>query len=84
MYEEEEVTIKEGKELAEKIGAIFQNTSAKTGKGVNELFDKIAEGNEEWKKAGNNKIMYMGKRLFKKEEELDKRKTKCSNVRIIT
>ena len=42
-YMEQQVDMKEGKNLAKELNAIFQTTSAKLGTGVNELFTLIAE-----------------------------------------
>lgn len=44
LYEYEEVTEDEGKEFANSVNAIFMQTSASNGTGINELFDMI--GNE--------------------------------------
>jgi hypothetical protein len=41
MYELEEVTDKEGKELAKEIGAIYAKTSAKQANGIDDLFNAI-------------------------------------------
>ena len=41
LYEIESVTIEEGNNLADKIGAIFQKTSAKSGVGVDNLFQNL-------------------------------------------
>ena len=43
LYEQEEVTEKEGKEYAKEIGAIFKSTSAVTGIGISELFTIIGK-----------------------------------------
>ena len=43
MYEAEQVTIDEGKNYADKVGCIFQKTSAKAGSGVDELFNKLGK-----------------------------------------
>lgn len=43
MYELEKVTIKEGTELAQKLDAVFQKTSAKSGSGVDQLFEKLGK-----------------------------------------
>ena len=40
-YEYEQVQDIEGKSLAKQLNAIFHNTSAKTGLGIEELFQKI-------------------------------------------
>ena len=42
-YEHENVTLKEGKELAQEINAIFRSTSAMLSHGIEELFKSIAE-----------------------------------------
>ena len=41
LYINQQVTKEEGLELAEKIGAIYQITSAKSGFGINNLFENI-------------------------------------------
>ena len=41
LYEEQIVSDKEGKEYAKEINAIFKTVSAKTGNGVNDLFQSI-------------------------------------------
>ena len=43
MIENSEVEEKEGKELADELGAIFQKTSANDSTGIDELFNKIGE-----------------------------------------
>jgi tRNA U34 5-carboxymethylaminomethyl modifying GTPase MnmE/TrmE len=43
MYELEEVTDKEGKELAKEIGAIYAKTSAKQANGIDDLFNIIGK-----------------------------------------
>ena len=42
-YEEQEVNNKDGKELADKIKAIFQTTSALSDSGINTLFENIGK-----------------------------------------
>ena len=42
-YENEDVKDSEGKEFAKSINAIFKKTSAKLGKGIDELFDMIGK-----------------------------------------
>ena len=42
LFDSQQVKDEEGKAFAKKINAIFQETSAKTSVGVNELFEKIA------------------------------------------
>ena len=41
LYEEQQVNEKEGRDYAKQIGAIFKETSACTGVGVNELFTAL-------------------------------------------
>ena len=41
LYEEQIVLDKEGKEYAKEINAIFKTVSAKTGDGINDLFQTI-------------------------------------------
>lgn len=41
LYAQEEVTDEEGLAFAEKIGAIFKTTSAKSNSGIDTLFDRI-------------------------------------------
>lgn len=41
--DDEQVPYNEAKEYSQSIGAVFKLTSAKEGKGVNELFTSIAE-----------------------------------------
>ena len=43
MYEHEEITEEQGKQLAKELGAIFQKTSAKESTGVDDLFVKIGK-----------------------------------------
>ena len=43
MYEHEEITEEQGKQLAKELGAIFQKTSAKESTGVEDLFVKIGK-----------------------------------------
>ena len=43
LYENQKVTNNEGKDFADKIGAIFQTTSAKSNSGINTLFDNIGK-----------------------------------------
>ena len=42
-YQYEEVNDAEGKDLAKKLNAIFQRTSAKKGTGVDELFNRLGK-----------------------------------------
>ena len=42
-YGEQQVSIQEGKDLARELNAIFQNTSAKLGTGIDDLFKLIGE-----------------------------------------
>ena len=42
LYEQQQVSEKEGKEYAKQINAIFKETSACTGVGVNELFTALS------------------------------------------
>ena len=42
LYEQQQVSEKEGKEYAKQIGAILKETSACTGVGVNELFTALS------------------------------------------
>ena len=43
LFEKQQVTENEGKEWAEKIGAVFSSTSAKESIGIDFLFKKIGE-----------------------------------------
>jgi len=43
LYENEEVDENEAKQLASELNAIFQKTSAKDSKGIEDLFTKIGE-----------------------------------------
>ena len=43
LYEEEEISEKQGKDYANEIGAIFKSTSALTGVGILELFNIIGK-----------------------------------------
>ena len=43
MYEQEEIEEYEGKTFAKEINALFQETSAKESKGVEDLFTKIGK-----------------------------------------
>lgn len=43
LYEQEEVDIKEGREFAEQIGGQFKSTSAKTGTGIDDMFEELAK-----------------------------------------
>ena len=43
LYQDQKVTNNEGREFADKIGAIFQLTSAKNDSGINTLFDNIGK-----------------------------------------
>jgi len=43
LEDEREVTMEEGKNLAEQYGFFYKETSAKTGKNINELFIELAE-----------------------------------------
>jgi len=42
-YENSDVEDEEGKELAKELNAIFQRTSAKSGKGIDELFENLGK-----------------------------------------
>ena len=43
LYKEQKVSNNDGKEFAEKIGAIFQTTSAQSDSGISTLFDNIGK-----------------------------------------
>ena len=71
IYEYEAVTLKEGKELADQVNAIFRSTSAKLAHGVEELFKVIAE-------KFINPSLNANERTMSTEEEFRK-KIKISN-----
>ena len=79
LFEKQQVTENEGKEWAEKIGAVFSSTSAKESIGIDFLFKKI------WEKLYdlNNQSVTFDETVLQKTKiyyESDKRKRKscCS------
>ena len=65
-YENEDVKISEGKELAKEIGAIFQMTSAMLSHGIDELFTNIG------RKFVNPAASFGGQDVVKREEDFRK------------
>ena len=65
-YENEEVEDNIGKRLARKQNAIFQKTSAKTNKGIDELFEKIGK---QILNPDNSIICNLSKEEMKKHKE---------------
>mgnify|MGYP002626535085 CR=1 FL=1 len=82
MYEEQQVPTEDGMKLANEIGAVFQQTSAKSGVGINSLFENIGRKylNPAFDYQAADKIA-MEKFNKKKEEERKKHKDKKKNNR---
>ena len=75
LFENEDVTEKEGKEFAEQIGASFQFTSAKESIGIIPLFQEIAEKIYELK--NQSALSETGKKRIKINSEDSKKKICC-------
>ena len=86
LYKDEQVKNEDGKEYADKINAIFQNTSAQNNSGIDKLFENLGkkfldpdfdykkpEGEEKEKKSTNKHSKN------NKEKENDKNKIKLKN-----
>ena len=81
MYEHEEVEEKEGKDLAKELGAIFQKTSAKEARGIEDLFIGIGKkflgptGSEENKNdiKGDKKKIKLNKNQGEEKQKKRKR-----------
>lgn len=86
LYKDEQVKNEDGKEYADKINAIFQNTSAQNNSGIDKLFENLGkkfldpdfdykkpEGEEKEKKSTNKHSKN------NKEKEGDKNKIKLKN-----
>ena len=76
LEDEREVTMEEGKNLAEQYGFFYKETSAKTGKNINELFIELAEHiynkfKEEFPQPNNQNI------VIKVEKHQKKKKKNC-------
>ena len=80
LYEDEKVKESDVREFAEKVGAIFELTSAQNNTGINDLFEKVGnkyldpnfqdkkkQGDEEKEKDGNQNIVLDNKQNEKKE-----------------
>jgi len=82
MYNQQQVPKEDGMKLANDIGAIFQNTSAKSGMGINSLFENIGRKylDPTFDYQAADKIA-MEKFKKKKEEEKKRHKDKKNNNR---
>ncbi len=71
MYENEEVTDEEGRELAEELNAIYRETSAYDGSGIDDLFYNIGI-----------KFLHSKNKInkFKEEQSKNKKLTKDKNI----
>ena len=80
LYENSEVSNEEGKRYAQKIGAIFQATSAKSISGITALFENIGQryfnpnfdisSNEKKKSEGKQKEKEIGGKLFSEKKKI--------------
>ena len=80
LYENSEVSNEEGKRYAQKIGAIFQATSAKSNSGITALFENIGQryfnpnfdisSNEKKKSEGKQKEKEIGGKLFSEKKKI--------------
>ena len=77
LYEQEKVTDEEGLAFADKINAIFKTVSAKTGSGIDDLFNTI--GKTFLYKLNNYIIDYHAINHPKKEENFDNKLNKYFN-----
>ena len=80
MYDQQQVPSEDGMKLANDIGAVFQNTSAKSGVGINSLFEnlgrKYLDPTFDYQAADKTA---MEKYKKKKEEEKKRHKDKKNN-----
>jgi len=81
LYNDQKVSNNEGKEFAEKIGAIFQTTSAKSDSGITNLFDNIGKtylipGYDYTAMDKKAQEEYMKKKQEEDKEKESKKKTK--------
>jgi len=77
LYEQEKVTDEEGLAFADEINAIFKTVSAKTGSGIDDLFNTI--GKTFLYKLNNYIIDYHAINHPKKEENFDNKLNKYFN-----
>jgi len=75
LIESEEVTLEEASNFAKETGSLFKMTSAKEGKGVHDLFERIAEDLE--KKNSPSGGGNAGSRKLKSEENTQKESKGC-------
>ena len=86
LYEEEKVSEVEAREFADKIGAIFELTSAKNNTGINDIFEKVGnkyldpnfqdkkkQDEEEKKQEGKNDNIVLDKNDNEKKEKPKKK-----------
>lgn len=77
LTDQEEVPFSEAKAYATEIGAIFKLTSAKEGKGINELFVAIAEKLNESKEKRNINVRQTMRLNSTDDHEEVKKKRRC-------
>ena len=83
LYIRQQVTKEEGLELAEKIGAIYQITSAKSGHGINNLFENIGRKYIDPKFDYQEADRIAEENYNKKKKEIEEAKKKKGKRRIV-
>ena len=85
LYGDQQVDNKDGQEFADKIGAIFQTTSALSDTGINKLFENIGKKyfipNFDYKSADQSVQEEYAKKQQEKKEENKKRK-ESKNIKL--
>ena len=81
MYEFEEVEEIEAKSLAKSLNGIFHLTSAKSGEGIEKLFEKIGKEFNNSEFSILNRAMRQEKRVRDKKMKLTKKKVKTEKKR---
>ena len=84
LYNIQQVPKEEGLKLAEEIGAIFQTTSAKSGFGINNLFENLARKylDPKYDYQAADKIAEEEYKKRKQEEQLSKKNTRERGVKL--
>ena len=81
MYEFEQVEESEAQSLAKSLNAIFHLTSAKSGEGIEELFEKIGKQFNNSDLSILNRAMRQEKKPHDKKMKLNKKKGKTEKKR---
>ena len=82
MYQYQEITDEEGKELAKQLNAIYKRTSAKEGKGIDDLFKLIGKkflhpDSEITSNLTSEELKQRGERLRREQIKNNKKKNNC-------